>query len=238
MWGDAADLIDLVRAAMPRRVGVGTLAGSDTLSADGLIGVEHELLGPRAGDRRRQSLAAGRTAARHALTDLGLVDAQVGIGRGRGGEPLWPIAVVGSITHTDALALAVVGWRSDYAGIGIDVERLEPGLSERAARLVCTPRERDWLDGQPGAWRTRIFSAKEAVFKALNPLEGIYLGFGDADLTWTSTSAEASDGVFTAQLLKRAAAHFEVGTTVRVWSWVRHGLVISLTFADVSGRTK
>src|SRR5258708_4976351 len=90
--------------------------------------------GPISPERR------GRAAARDARADLGV--ARVAIGRGSAGEPVWPDGIVGAITHTGELAVAIVGWRSAYAGLGVDLERLTPGLSARAARLVCTPAER------------------------------------------------------------------------------------------------
>ncbi|GAC1318096.1 MAG: hypothetical protein NVSMB2_12550 [Chloroflexota bacterium] len=193
------------------------------------MGVELELLGPKATFRRRRSLAAGRAAARRALADLGASAAQEGIGRGRGGEPLWPSDMVGTITHTEDVAMAVVGWRRDCAGLGIDLEALAPGMSERAARLVCTPTERAWLVDRSGEWRTRIFSAKEAVFKALNPLEGVYLGFADAELLW-----HEADGAFDARLLKPTAAGFDRGAVVRVRSTVVGTLILSVTFAPAT----
>lgn len=217
---------DAARVGLPLRVGVGVWC-ADEGTPPLLVGVERDLLGPRATDRRRRSLAAGRAAARMALVDLGVAADDRGIGRGPGGEPLWSSEVVGSITHTDQLALSVVGWRRDYAGLGVDLEALCPGMSERAARLVCTPQERTWLERRSAEWRTRIFSAKEAVFKALNPLEGVYLGFGDAELTWHD-----ADGIFSARLLKRAAAGFDEGVVIPVRSTILGSLVLSVTFAN------
>lgn len=217
---------DAVRMGLPFGVGVGMWCAADG-APPSLIGVELDLLGPRATDRRRRSMASGRAAARRALADLGAPAADVEIGRGRGGEPLWSSEVVGSITHTDQLALSVVGWRRDYAGLGVDVEALCPGMSERAARLVCTPHERDWLASRSAEWRTRIFSAKEAIFKALNPLEGVYLGFSDAELTW-----HPADGIFYGRLLKRAANGFDEGTVIPVRSAVLGPHVLSVTYAN------
>src|SRR5207249_3754140 len=102
------------------------------------------------------SFALGRAAARDALVDLGLVE--LGIGRGGGGEPVWPEGIAGAITHSGDLAIAVVGHDTDFAGLGIDVEQQSPGLSARAARLVCTPTESAWVDEVPSAnRRTMLF---------------------------------------------------------------------------------
>jgi 4'-phosphopantetheinyl transferase EntD len=171
------------------------------------------------------SFALGRAAARDALAELGL--APLGIGRGAGGEPLWPDGMVGAITHTGDLAIAVVGRQTDYAGIGIDVEQQSPGLSARAARLVCTPTEFAWVDEAPSSQRgTMLFSAKEAVFKALFPIERIWLGFGDAELTW-----HAERCAFEARLLKSAGRHYPVGSTLEVACRVAEAMVFSTTYA-------
>jgi 4'-phosphopantetheinyl transferase EntD len=184
------------------------------------------LLGERATARRREAFALGRAAARLALRDLGVGSlAGLVIGRGPGGEPLWPEGVVGTISHSGDAALAVVGWRSDYRGLGVDLEQRVPGLSERAVRLVCTAGEQAWLACRPAVWRTVVFSAKEAVFKALNPIEGVWLGFADAELSWRggesvdagAFAAESVDGgAFVARVRKRAGDGLPAGATVGV----------------------
>lgn len=184
---------------------------------------EAALLGPRAAQRRRQSFAYGRAAARLALRDLGVGPAP--IGRGSGGEPLWPENLVGTITHSGDLALAMVGWRSQYAGLGVDLEQLTPGLSERAIRLVCSPLEQAWLSCGPDVWRTMLFSAKEAIFKALNPIEGVWLGFSDAELT-----LDLERQLFHARLRKCAAAAYPEGSTIDVRYTLTAAEVLSTTY--------
>src|SRR5919199_3927276 len=133
-----------VRRGLPRPVGVGLRRSCDG-PAPGLFPGEEDILGPRALEQRRTYFALGRAAARDALAELGLP--RLGIGRGPAGEPLWPDGIVGAISHAGDTAIAVVGRASDYAGLGVDVEELARGPSSRAARLVCTPGEIDWVDG-------------------------------------------------------------------------------------------
>ena len=150
----------------------------------------------------------------------------VAIGRGPGGEPLWPDGVVGAISHSGDIAVAVVGWSDDYAGIGVDVEQRSPGMSLRAARLVCRPSEYEWAAEDPGPMRrTLLFSAKEAIFKALYPIEGVWLGFGDAELRW-----DAARCAFDAQVLKAVGDGFPVGTRLEVQYGVTASAVVSTTF--------
>jgi 4'-phosphopantetheinyl transferase EntD len=168
------------------------------------------------------SYALGRAAARDALRDLGLVP--VAIERGGSGEPLWPHGIVGAITHSGDVAMALVGWRRDYAGLGIDVEQLSPGLSAEAARLVWTADEERMLADAPASWRTMLFSAKESIFKALFPIERVWLGFNDAELTF-----DAPRRVFMARLLKRASANHPVGAVLPVYCTLTEEAVLTTT---------
>jgi len=210
------------RRGLPRPVGVGIRRLTDDTSS-GLVGLEAAVLGPRATDQRRRYFALGRAAAHEALADIGCA-APAGIGRGPGGQPLWPDGIVGAITHAGDVAMALVGRRTDYAGLGLDIEQLAPGVSARAARLIATDAERAWLACQPEIWRTILFSAKEAVFKAMFPVESVWLGFSDAELTWDEPAA-----AFEARLLKAAGAGFAAGYTLRVRCTLSDTAVLSVT---------
>jgi enterobactin synthetase component D len=218
--------LDLVRSGLPTGVGAGIRWISDGVPE--LYPQEQEYLGLSAAQRRRVTFALGRAAARDALAELGLDG--VAIGRGAGGEPLWPDGVVGAITHSGDLAIAIVGRQTDYAGLGIDVEQQSPGLSARAARLVCTPLEFGWVDEVPSLnRRTMLFSAKEAVFKALFPIERVWLGFGDAELTWHADRCK-----FEARLLKSAGRDYPVGSTLEVCCRLTEAEVLSTTYAPAA----
>ena len=150
----------------------------------------------------------------------------VGVGRGDGGEPLWPADVVGAISHSQDVAVAVVGRRMHYAGLGVDVEEPARGPTARAARLVCRPSEMAWADPEAGTQRlTMLFSAKEAVFKALYPIEHVWLGFADAELTW-----RADRDAFEASMLKSAGAGYPVGFRLSVNCTVGDDWVLSMAF--------
>jgi 4'-phosphopantetheinyl transferase EntD len=187
--------------------------------------LEEQSLGPKAAERRRLYFSLGRAAARDALAELGIHG--VAIQRGPSGEPLWPTGVVGAISHAGDLAIAIVGEQTHYGGLGVDLEQLSRGLTARAARLVCTPAEMEWVDPEAGTARlTMLFSAKEAVFKALFPIEGVWLGFGDAELSW-----QAERCAFEARLLKAAGAAYPVGSRLEVHCTVTGSEVLSSTYA-------
>jgi enterobactin synthetase component D len=212
------------RRALPYPVGVGIRRGADA-NLPALYPAEETHLGPNAARRRRFFFALGRAAARDALAELDV--APVAIGRGPAGEPVWPDGIVGAISHTGDLAVAIVGWRSDYAGLGVDLEQLSPGLSARAARLVCTPAEMAWVGEAGGTSRgTMLFSAKEAVFKALFPIERIWLGFGDAELEWQAERCR-----FDARLLKDASTRYPSGSVLPVQCTLTDAQVLSTTYA-------
>ena len=158
---------------------------------------EESALVERAVLRRRREFAAGRACARRALELLGFPPAPLPAGPNR--APLWPEGAVGSITHCGDYCAAAVARTATVRALGIDAELNEP-LPPGVAELVCTPAERDWVSAAgpgPVHWPTLIFSAKESLYKAWQPLTGGWLGYLDAELhldcqagTFQATPAE------------------------------------------------
>jgi 4'-phosphopantetheinyl transferase EntD len=187
--------------------------------------IEEQALGPRAVEGRRATFALGRAAAREALHELDGTD-PVAIPRGEGGEPIWPEGIVGSISHSHEVAMAIVARSSDYVGLGVDIEGLARGPSPRAARLICRPSEIEWVEPESGTQRLALlFSAKEAVFKALYPIERVWLGFADAELTWL-----LDGGGFDARVLKSVGTEYPAGFVLRVNSTLGATWVLSTAF--------
>lgn len=119
------------------------------------------------GHKRLLEFLGGRLCAERAL--FLLTGVSVGVPRAANGEPVWPPGLSGAISHTDAAAYAVVAPRPGGYGIGIDSEALIAScdLADVAA-LSCTEYERrTWLTPENALLATVIFSAKEAVYKAL-----------------------------------------------------------------------
>lgn len=136
-------------------------------------------------ERRRLEFARGRNCARAALRRLGVPDAPLLSGSQR--EPLWPAAVVGSITHTQGLCVAAVALRSRYAGVGIDVE-LEQPLSPQLAARVATEAEMSSLTSVPNLVTARlVFSAKEAFYKCQFYRTRQFLDFFDVSIELEAT---------------------------------------------------
>jgi len=122
---------------------------------------------------RLREFAAGRAVARHALQLL-QQDGHDGIPMGVGGEPIWPVGAVGSISHTSTHAAALVARSETYASVGLDLDdgRL---LGAAAATDVMTDAEVTTVLAQ--TWTSDVaiaqniaFLAKEALFKYQYPI--------------------------------------------------------------------
>jgi 4'-phosphopantetheinyl transferase EntD len=143
--------------------------------------VESACLSPRAVGRRRSEFAAGRTAAREAMTQLGLEPRPVLAGKDR--APVWPDGLAGSISHTFDCAMAVVARLEEVRAIGIDVEQGTP-LEDNLFGAICSESELAWLHKQPdpALMAKLVFSAKEAAYKCQYPLSGRLFGFDGMEL--------------------------------------------------------
>ena len=140
---------------------------------------EEEIAVRAAHERRRRPFAFGRACAREAL---GIA---VAIPVGHGGGPVWPAKVVGSITHTDEHAAAVV--REGAQQIGIDLESLAHAAQTPALlTMVATPAERAAFARMTLVDQAQlpalVFSAKESIYKCVYPMLRRFLDFHDVEL--------------------------------------------------------
>ena len=145
---------------------------------------EMDLVGSRWSPKRRAEFRLGRQAASLALARLGSNPRPVL--RGPGGEPLWPEGIVGSIAHCESWAVALVARSSAASAIGVDLERRAASPNRDIADVICCPEELGWAsqEGACGERLIMLFSAKEAVFKALYPQCGRFIDFKDVVLAW------------------------------------------------------
>ncbi len=140
-----------------------------------LLPLESKTVSARNASRRRMSGAALH-AARILLAERGLVD--VSIPRAPSGEPLWPAGIAGSLAHDDEMAVAAIGSAAEFSAIGIDVEPSVP-LPADISTLVRHKDDRPGMwDGYPLGVRL-LFSAKEAVYKAVFPVDHVILDYGE-----------------------------------------------------------
>lgn len=131
---------------------------------------------------RRREFVCGRASAHAALRALGAGDAPIAVGSTR--APVWPSGVVGSISHTRALAGAVVCRDIDARAVGLDLERADAVLDDAVRRVVMTSAEVVQVDALRSETRLAvlIFSAKECVHKVVAPVWGWSLGHQDVEI--------------------------------------------------------
>ena len=176
----------------------------DTLAFPG-VAVGHRLISP--GDEHallkeevpalaasvvkvRRASGAARIVARQLLTQLG--HANCALPKGPAGAPVWPAGIVGSLAHDSRVAVAAVGMRADVGALGIDVEPAEC-LPSELLELVATPHER--LNLGDDVYRGRLlFVAKEAVYKAVHPLDQTFLEHHDVEINLSERKAVVRSG--------------------------------------------
>lgn len=168
------------------RLGCRTIrAGDENL----LLHEEHRAVTTRDSEARRASGAA-RHLARDLMAELGRPI--TAIGRGRFGEPIWPACFVGSLAHDRVMAVAAVAYCSADVSLGIDVEPAEP-LPDDALPLVIT--DGDDLGSVSRHLAGRIlFAAKEAIYKAVHPLDGVILSHDDVVVSLSTACGRTRAG--------------------------------------------
>jgi 4'-phosphopantetheinyl transferase EntD len=166
--------------------------------------------------KRGKEFATGRLLARRLLAKLGHADFE--LLRDSDRVPIWPEDVVGSISHKEDLCIVAVASARDRMGLGLDIEPdqpVKPGLE----RLVCRPRERDWVQAadplEQGCRCRAVFSAKEAVYKAFFPRVRQVWSFQDVEL-----EIELDRNRFRAQLPTSADRSQVDGRIIRRDGWI------------------
>lgn len=132
-------------------------------------------------DKRKKEFAAGRICARRALNHLGFENCL--LLKQDDGSIMWPPGITGTVSHSDIWCGAAVARCDDVKGIGLDIETVER-IKLNIARMILTAREKMWLNNMPAddaqKWLAVIFSAKEALFKAMSGIVNKRIGFHDS----------------------------------------------------------
>jgi 4'-phosphopantetheinyl transferase EntD len=134
---------------------------------------------------RRQEFIAGRSYARSALRQIG--GTEQSIPRADDRSPIWPLGYVGSISHTHHHCGAIVAESKLYLTLGLDIESDDP-LEPELYSLIGSDRERRTLsfplktEVGPVDRAKLVFSAKESVFKACNPVTKVWLDFQEVEV--------------------------------------------------------
>ena len=138
----------------------------------------------------RRASGAARIVARALLAEFGLPNTAVL--KSPSGAPIWPEGVVGSLAHDSRVAVAAVARRRDIAAIGVDVEPAED-LPSDLLDLVATPGERAIIGGVRFGGRL-LFAAKEAVYKAVYPLDQTFLEHHQVEIDFANRKGIVRNG--------------------------------------------
>lgn len=151
--------------------------------------------------KRQREFLAGRLCAAHALRAAGLAE-EVGL---QDRAPIWPKGAVGSISHSDARVVAVVS--RGHSGLGVDVEPLMTATQAQDIKdLILTQAEAALcpVDLRFPEFLTLVFSAKEALYKALSsrlPQMPAFLDVTLLALTENTLTLQIGDHILTAHFI-------------------------------------
>ena len=189
MTRDDRDLLRAAERLVPPGALIAVRRVADT-DASSLTDAEAAMLAKAVPKVRRQS-AAARRAARHLMGALGIPSRD--IVKDAEGRPVWPPGIVGSLAHDGDYAIAVMAPSSArLGGLGVDIEPARP-LPADIVYLVLTPAERRCCADDPVLARLH-FVIKEAVYKAVNPMDGVFLDFHDVIVDLASDRARTRTG--------------------------------------------
>ena len=117
------------------------------------------------------------------------------------GAPVWPENIIGSISHSGDIVGACVAPQSrdqklEILSLGYDIELTE-NLSLDLLGKIATEKEIFWINGAQSKQQqliraTKIFSAKESLFKCIFPTLRKTIGFLDIELEAFDKSFQVS----------------------------------------------
>lgn len=132
---------------------------------------------------RHPTWVSGRVALRLAARHLGI--SAPAFLPNRRGAPEMPRGLVGSISHTRSMAVALIAEDTGWT-VGIDIERRALGRQD-ISRHVLTESEQAEIAHLTSAQRGESimvrFSLKESIYKAIDPFLQRYVGFREAQVS-------------------------------------------------------
>ena len=124
--------------------------------------------------KRLYDFSSGRYAARKLLLNYEIEKHPILIGENR--APIWPTGIIGSISHSENLCIAVISDKKALNSIGVDIESSKR-INADILPLICNEEEISHIKLLEKASNINIltnakliFSIKESLFKCLNPL--------------------------------------------------------------------
>ncbi len=134
--------------------------------------------------KRKIEFLNGRYCARKALEQLKFNQYyDIAINKNR--SPKWPSGIVGSISHSKPLCVAITGLKKNYNSLGVDIENVD-AVNSDIQDIIFTKTEIELYQNKRFDWKTLVFSAKESIYKFINPLCNKYIDFKDVDVIISS----------------------------------------------------
>ena len=155
----------------------------------------------------RRASGAARIVARTLLSRFG--QAPRAIPKSTAGMPVWPDGIVGSLAHDSKVAIAAMAAQREFQSVGIDIEPAEP-LAPDLLDIVATAKERDRIADDPCRGRL-LFSIKEAIYKAVYPLDGMFLDHHDVEVSLSAAG--------TAVVRNGRTVSFRYCVARALWRW-------------------
>lgn len=138
---------------------------------------------------RRKQYSSGRRAVQLGLSSFNVTEIPILFDDRK---PSWPVSIVGSIAHSQSLAVALVGFKQDFRGVGIDVLPKYVVSDRVRERILLDEELKVASEGGDRDLQTMFFCAKESIYKASNPETDEFLGFKDVRLHVNPTATEYS----------------------------------------------
>ncbi|HEY8040408.1 MAG TPA: 4'-phosphopantetheinyl transferase superfamily protein [Polyangiaceae bacterium] len=135
------------------------------------------------GPVRRRGWVGGRVAMRLALARAGLEAPPVT--SDERGAPVLPSGLAGSLSHKEHVAVALVA-REARARLGVDIELDVPRRVDVSRRVLAEDELAEVAGLSPMEHDREVllrFSAKEAIYKALDPFVRRYVAFREVSVT-------------------------------------------------------
>ena len=137
------------------------------------------------------------------------------IGSHPNGAPRFPNNYIGSLTHSKDFAVCSRALSSDFLSIGIDIERLvDEKKMNTLEKMVLTKKELLYLKKSENMLRdaTIMFSAKESLYKLINPLAQCFINFQEGIVLSINSVTNKADIELKSDKdeLKAFLGHYEV----------------------------
>lgn len=142
----------------------------------------------RVAEGRKKAFRFGRQAAESCVKTLSHEGKAFAIDHSPSGLPIFPRPSVGSISHKGDLYFAAAASEKSCRALGVDIEsKMKLNQSLRVSQRILTSVDHELfqhLNNQLSfeSFVSLVFSAKESLYKCLNPIVNQYFGFQDASL--------------------------------------------------------